>query len=73
MLVNIPVIQTIEYWHPHKKCDNIFITVRPAPGSDQEQLDEEAGLQDLDGDSPPGDRGDGQSHPDHHDWSYQIN
>ena len=34
---------------------------RPAAWSDQEQLDEEARVQDLDGDSPPWDRGDGQS------------
>ena len=66
MLVRIPVIQT----GIHIKIVTKYLSlVRLAPGSDQEQLDEEAGLQDLDGDSPPGDRGDGQSHPDHHDWS----
>ena len=57
MLVRIPVIQTGIHI---KNVTKYLSLVRPAPGSDQEQLDEEAGLQDLDGDSPPGDRGDGQ-------------
>ena len=42
------------------ECRNNIQSLRSAPGSDQEQLNEEAGVQDIDGDSPPRDRGDGQ-------------
>ena len=50
MLVHILVTQT---GINMKNVTKYLSLVRPAPGSDQEQLYEEAGLQDLDGDPPP--------------------